>query len=211
MQELRSTEILDKEIHADAVKKAEKILKKADEDCESILQSIDVNIAKAAAEKDDFYNKKIAAFEKDQNASIPLEKQRFEVSFIQESISKKINDYLKSLSEEKRISLVLKQIDSDFEFIKDKKLNAFVYGFDLKKIEKELSAKFGKSLAKCEKTEFGKISIEDELVELREGIILESEDKAFRCRLTLSEVIVQLLDKNRGALSAALFGVGGIA
>ena len=33
MQELRSTEILDKEIEADARRKAEAILKKADEEC----------------------------------------------------------------------------------------------------------------------------------------------------------------------------------
>ena len=36
MQELRSTEILDKEIQTDARKKADKLLKKADADCEAM-------------------------------------------------------------------------------------------------------------------------------------------------------------------------------
>ena len=39
-----------------------------------------------------------------------------------------------------------------------------------------------------------------------QGIILESEDKNFRCRLTLSEVIEKLLDTNRSELSDTLFG-----
>ena len=37
MEELRSTEVLDKEIRADARKKAEKILDKADVDCRYII------------------------------------------------------------------------------------------------------------------------------------------------------------------------------
>jgi len=212
MNELRSTEILDKEIHADAVKKAEKLLQKADAECQEILNSVEVNIAKAAAERDEFYARKIAAFEKDQNASIPLEKERFEVSFIQNAICKKINEYLNTLSEEKRIELVLKQFDLSSDAVKDKKINAYVYGFSPDAIKKALSAKLGKNLGVCEKTEFGKISIEEEIIEKPEGVILESEDKSFRLRLTLSEVISNLLDTNRAALCEALFGSkGGVA
>ena len=37
MQELRSTDILDKEIQADARKKAERMLAKADLDCEKLI------------------------------------------------------------------------------------------------------------------------------------------------------------------------------
>ena len=40
MQELRSTDILDKEIEADARRKAEAILKRADKECEEILASV---------------------------------------------------------------------------------------------------------------------------------------------------------------------------
>ena len=59
---------------------------------------------------------------------------------------------------------------------------------------------------KCEETKFGKIVLEDDYdLEKPEGILLESEDKSFRVRLTLSEIIGQLLDKNREELSDALF------
>ena len=57
MEELRSTEILDREIQSDARKKAENILKKADKSCEEILNSVEKTIEEARKTKEDFYNK----------------------------------------------------------------------------------------------------------------------------------------------------------
>ena len=202
MQELRSTEILDKEIQADARKKADKLLKKADADCEAILSSVDTDIAKVKAEKQEFYNKKLMAFKNDQNAFMPLEKERFKVGYISETLSKYINAYLKGLSEDKRIEVAAK----NYAFDSDVKVNAYVYGFDVSKVKAFLSKKLGSQLLNCEETKFGKIVLEDDYnLEKPEGILLESEDKSFRVRLTLSEIIGQLLDKNREELSDALF------
>lgn len=203
MQELRSSEILDKEIHSDAVRKTEKILKKADADCEAIVNSIEAAVQKDEADKAEFLAKKKAAFEKDQNASIPLEKERFLVSFVQKKIIQGINNYLEKLDEAKRIELVCKNFDFNIE----KNVNAYVYGFNMDNAKKVLTKKLGKKLLSCNETQFGKILLEDDCgLNKPEGIILESEDKSFRCRLTLSQVIDFLMDKNRAELSAALFG-----
>ena len=203
MQELRSTDILDKEIQADARKKAERMLEKADSDCEKLLASVDSDIEKAKQEKEEFFAHKLEAFEKDRMAVVPLEKERFKVSFIQNSIIQNINKYLDGLSEEKRLALVAR----DFDFKTDFKLNAFVYGFSLASAKKFLSDKLGSKLASVSETKFGAQALEDEIgLEEPQGIILESEDKNFRCRLTLSEVIEKLLDTNRSELSATLFG-----
>ena len=203
MQELRSTDILDKEIQTDARKRAEKILKKADSDSSNILDSVDDNIAKAKSNKEVYYQQKLEAFEKDQQASIPLEKERFEVSFVQDQLSDKINKYLESLPEEKRMDLVFKK----FNFEISKKVTAYVYGFDLKKSESYLSKKLGSKLLKCEKTDFGRIMVEDDCgLKNQEGFILEAEDHSFRCRLTISQVISSILDENRSELYNALFG-----
>lgn len=203
MQELRSTEILDKEIQSDARKKAEKILKQADAECMEIANSVETDIQKVKAEKQEFYNKKITAFKNDQNASMPLEKERFKVGYISETIFKYINEYLKNLSEDKRIELVAK----NFDFNTEKKFTAYVYGFDVKKAQAFLSKRLGSKLLNCEQTKFGKIIVEEDYgIENHEGIVLESEDKLFRARLTVSEIVGQLLDKNRIELSDALFG-----
>ena len=52
MEELRSTEILDREIQADARKKAENILKKAEKSCEDILNSVEKTILEAKKAKE---------------------------------------------------------------------------------------------------------------------------------------------------------------
>lgn len=203
MQELRSTDILDKEIQADARKKAERMLAKADLDCEKLLASVDSDIEKAKQEKEEFFAHKLEAFEKDRMAVVPLEKERFKVSFIQNAVIENINKYLEGLSEEKRLALIAR----DFNFKTDLKLNAFVYGFSLSGAKKFLSEKLGSKLASVSETKFGAEALEDEIgLEKPQGIILESEDKNFRCRLTLSEVIAKLLDTKRSELSATLFG-----
>ena len=203
MQELRSTDILDKEIQADARKKAERMLAKADSDCAKLLASVDTDIEKAAEEKQEFFAHKLDAFEKDRMAVVPLEKERFKVSFIQNAVIQNINKYLEALTEEKRLTLVAR----NFDFNTDRRLNAYVYGFSVSGAKKFLSSKLGDKLLSCTETKFGALALEDEIgLANPQGIILESEDKNFRCRLTLSEVIEKLLDTNRAELSATLFG-----
>ena len=203
MQELRSTDILDKEIQADARKKAERMLAKADSDCAKLLASVDTDIEKAAEEKKEFFAHKLDAFEKDRMAVVPLEKERFKVSFIQNAVIQNINKYLEALTEEKRLTLVAR----NFDFNTDRRLNAYVYGFSVSGAKKFLSSKLGDKLISCKETKFGALALEDEIgLANPQGIILESEDKNFRCRLTLSEVIEKLLDTNRAELSATLFG-----
>ena len=51
MEELRSTEILDKEIEADARKKAAKIVAKAESEAKSIIEGVDDRVKKAVEEK----------------------------------------------------------------------------------------------------------------------------------------------------------------
>ena len=203
MQELRSTDILDKEIQADARKKAERMLAKADSDCAKLLASVDTDIEKAAEEKQEFFAHKLDAFEKDRMAVVPLEKERFKVSFIQNAVIQNINKYLEALTEEKRLTLVAR----NFDYNTDRRLNAYVYGFSVSAAKKFLSSRLGDKLLSCTETKFGAVALEDEIgLANPQGIILESEDKNFRCRLTLSEVIEKLLDTNRAELSATLFG-----
>ena len=205
MEEFRSTEILDKEIQADARKKAEKILAKADVDCALLLEEVSGRIEKAKKELEDKYALKIAAFEKGLSATLPLEKQRFLVSFIQSSIEKAINAYLAKLSDEEKIDLVLKKSVKIEDVLKSKKLNALYYGFQESLVKKTVGKKF--NLISVKETEFNKMIIENDLgITDRKGIILESEDKAIRVRMTLSEVISQIQDKYRAELYSALFG-----
>ena len=79
---------------------------------------------------------------------MPLEKERFKVGYISETLSKYINDYLTGLSEDKRIEVAAK----NYAFDSDVKVNAYVYGFDVNKVKAFLSKKLGSKLLNCEET-----------------------------------------------------------
>ena len=204
MQELRSTEILDNEIRSEARRKAEKVLKRAEEECSQILAGVDKRIDEARAEKHEFYEKKLAAFDKDISASVPLEKQRMTVSFVQTELVKALNKYLAVMTEEDRVKLVLKSCDSSV--FKGLDLNAYVYGFDMDTAKKLLQSMLGVKPVSCTGTEFGRTIIEDDIgLDKNEGIILESVDKSMRCRLTLVQIFSGIMDKYRAQLTNALF------
>ena len=82
MEELRSTDVLDREIRADSEKKASEILSRAEENAKSILSEVQERILKAKEEVDAASKKRLGVLEKNLNASLPLEKQRYLVSFI---------------------------------------------------------------------------------------------------------------------------------
>lgn len=204
MEELRSTEILDKEIVADAQKKAERIAAKAEEECKKIAASVEARVQEEISKTKDNLNLKLKNFERDLNASVPLEKSRFYVSYVQDSIVENINEYLASVPEDKITSLLInrcKKVDfSNF------KLKAYVYGLDEKKTEKALKEVLGASLGSTEKTEFNKIIFEESVLKENKGIILISDNGEVKCRFTLSQVVEEILDKKRAELSESLFG-----
>lgn len=204
MEELRSTEILDKEIHADACKKSERILAKADADCQAILADVESRVVEAKKEISERNAKKAAAYEKDQNAALPLEKERFLVDFIQKSINKATDDFLEAMSEEDRLQLVMKQFDKLNGLLDSKKVNVSYYGFDEKVLKKSLEKKLDVEV--YSKTDFNKIIVENDCgITNKMGIIVESCDKSVRARFTLSEVVSQIQDKYRVELYDALF------
>lgn len=206
MEELRSTEILDKEIISDANKKAERILMKAEYESKNILAEVENRVAEELQKTEIQYQKKLQALEKDFNASVPLEKERFYVSFIQDSLIKGINEYLKNLSVEKQLEICtsgVKKLD-----ISDKTFKAFVYGFDKNLCEKALKNILGDSLKTVEETAFNQIIFEETFLEENKGIILFTENEDIKCRFTLSEKMQSVLEDYRQELFDSLFGKG---
>jgi V/A-type H+/Na+-transporting ATPase subunit E len=206
MEELRSTEVLDKEIETDARKKAERILSKADLDGKSLLDNVAVRVAALKAEKGAAYEKKIEAFQKDEDASLPLEKARFLVSFTESAIIQGINEYLESLPESKRLDLVLSRYKKYENIIGSKKVHAYVFGFKAGDVKKAL-VKAGVNLDSCAQVEYEKSG--DDPVEgltVKEGAILETEDKQILCRLTIAQIVSEINKEHRAELASTLLG-----
>ena len=207
MEELRSTEILDKEIEADARKKAEKLLLNADAECQKLLDGVQERVAGAECEKKQYYAGKIAAFTANLDAALPLEKERFLASFYAKSVAAALHNYLSALGEEKRLALVLARLSDVKEAFAEKKIHATVYGFAVEGAEKALSQAFGKDLVSCTETTFASSGEECALLnDIHEGIILETEDRSVRCRLTTDQLVSELKDTYSAELALSLFG-----
>ena len=205
MEELRSAEILDKEIQDDARKKAEKILRNADSQCDQIMAQVESRLEEAKKEKEIYFNQKADQVKKDLDSSMPLEKSRFLVSYISSTIAKGINEYLKTLSSEKRFELAVSLLNQFSNLVSDRTFDAAVYGFDPAYVKSTLSSKV--KINSCSSVDFAKSGSEAvDGIEIHEGVILLSEDKSVKIRLTLEEVITELIDKYRKELAVTLFG-----
>ena len=204
MEELRSTDILDKEIISDANKKAERILLKADMECADILSAVDGRVLEELNKTRKLFENKIQLLKSDCMASVPLEKERYFVNFVQDSIITHINEYFHSLTDEKKIEVCLIRFKK-LSF-RDVKFNAYSYGFDIDSVKKVLNNILGSNLISVEKTEFNRMLIEDSVLDENKGIILVSDDDEIKCRCTLSEVINDILEEYRQELYDSLFG-----
>jgi len=205
MEELRSTDILDKEIQDDARKKAEKILRNADTQCDQILAQVESRLEEAKKEKEAYFGSKADQVKKDLDSSLPLEKSRFLVSYISSSVAEGINEYLKTLSQEKRFEMAASLLNRFTDLVSEKTFDAQVYGFDTNFVKNTLSSKV--KINNCTAVDFAKSGEEAvDGIEIHEGVILVSDDKVVKIRLTLEEVITELIDKYRNELAVTLFG-----
>ncbi len=207
MEELRSTEILDKEIQTDARKKAESILLKAETECKEILAGVDERVKNAEKEIEKTFKDKKDLFTTNADASVPLEKERFSVKFIGASVVEALSDYLKSLTKDRQVELIFKLLADKQKSISGKKVTAVIYGSNVDIFETKLKSSLGKDLISCSTIEYEKAGYEKiEGLTIHEGIILEAEDHSFKCRVTMEEIVLEILDKYRYELSSALFG-----
>ncbi len=207
MEELRSTDILDSEIRNETKKKAEKIVDRAKETAGSLLSEVEAKVEEARQAALNASEKRLQTYEKNVNASLPLEKQRYQISYVHNSLVEAINLYLEKAGEEgrfeiiKELALRVKNI-----FSSETQLYARTIFLDKDKAKKLLEEIFGKGRAFVEEGSINLISDETvELLKFHEGIILQTEDRKIKCNLTLDEKIREILDSSKMELALALF------
>ncbi len=206
MEELRSTEILDKEIQEDARKKAGRILRDADLEAGKILASVDTRVAAIRREKEALYEQKIASFRRDAEAALPLEEKRFLVSFEGNAVCAAINMYLKNLSEEKRLELLSSLLTRAAAVSTKKQVNVQFFGISPLNAEKLLKQHLGSYVQSCVEIPYEKTGLSDiRGIDIHEGFIIETVDRQIKCRITLDELVGSVLDVSREELARTLF------
>lgn len=206
MEELRSTEILDKEILEDSRKKAERILINSAGECESILAEVSKQIAIIRAEKKNLYDTKVASYKRDTEASLPLEKQRYLVAFEKKAVGKAITAYLVALPKVKKMALLEKLLNRYKEHLAGHKINIYTVGFKSLDIKNLVTATLKNCVVlQCEDMN---VSMENELKSefgTAEGMLIETEDKSRRCRVSIGELTAQMIDMYSYEITSTLF------
>ena len=199
MKEFRSTEILDKEIQEDARRKAEKLLKRADIDGQRIIDETEDRIKEVEAEKKNQYAERIKNYGNNLEASLPLEKERFLVSFQNQTIIDAIKTYISALSEKQREQLVEKLLIQYKPFLDNKKFSAQYIGYSETTVQTLLEKNFGKKMIT------GIIERKKTGTDFEDGLYIETEDKTVMCRATIAELVQSIIDTNRFELANTLF------
>ncbi len=207
MEELRSTDILDKEIQSDARRKAERILQNAAAEGQKIEAAVSSRIEKAKQEIDASFAEKLAVFKRNVEAALPLECERYLVDFEGNSVSSAINDYLQNLSLERKILLLKRMIVNGKKVLGSKNVCVKIYGDDTEALEKLVKDEFGNSLKSLERILFVQSGEEAvAFLNVHAGIIAVTEDGSIKCRFSFDQLVSELEDAYSYELASTLFG-----
>ena len=206
MEELHSTEALDNEIRNDARRKAEQILARADETARSLIDSVRLKVQEEQELAQKNCDERLALYKKNKDAALPLEKQRYLVSNIHDAVIKAMNEYIGSLKESDRLEIIRLLVERSKDLLAGKTLKAVIIGYKKTSADRMLKKVLGKAFSSS--TVGDSRIIEDEAVkgfDIREGIVLQSEDGSMVCRFTLDEKIKEILDDHSRELAETLF------
>lgn len=199
MEELRSTEILDREIQEDARRKAEKILKTCDAECRSIRDDVVLRMNRMKGEKEEEYRNRLEAYRTDVLSSIPLEKQRRLVSFIDTAVQEAFTAWFSALGTDRKLAIYQRMMERYGSVLENKKVAVTCIGYETGAVSRCVSSIFGSdrilSVTAVESSPF-----------LTDGILVSSEDGTVQCRASFEQLRQSLLDSRRQEMAEALMG-----
>ena len=203
MEELRSTEILDREIHEDARRKAEKILAAADSDCQEIERKSAEDFDKTSRDKKAEYERMLADYKRDSDASVPLEKQRRLISFVDKSVRDALDGWFEAAGSKRKLSALRRLLEKYSVVLTGKRFEVLSRGFSKKDVSEVAASVLGKdselSIEEMSDSEAGRLKV-------TEGFTVRSEDGSVFCRVTCDELKNELLQNHRQELAEKLLG-----
>lgn len=208
MEELRSTEILDREIHEDARRRAEKILKAAESDCQEIELKAAAEFEKTTASKKAECEKILSSYKRDCDAAVPLEKQRQLITFIDNSVREALDGWFAAADAKKKLAALRRLLERYSAVLTGKRFDVLSKGFSKKDISALALSVLGKD-AELSVTELG--DAEAGMLNVSEGFAVRTEDGSVFCRVTCDELKNELLQNHREELAGKLLGKEALA
>ena len=210
MEELRTTEVLDKEILEDARKKAFKILKTADDTLAAQKLDWEKKEKRAISSIQRTYATRLKKTEEEIYARLPLDKRRLRSEVAEGLLQKAMDDFLRSQKRETLLSVLGQKLRANLEVCSEE---AAMEGLEVRYGGMDLS----EAKALLQKAMKGQVSEPDSL--LRGFNFLEKAQadefpsvviniRAMKISASVEGTATALLKDKRAELAAALLGEG---
>ncbi|HOR48517.1 MAG TPA: hypothetical protein PLX63_08075 [Rectinema sp.] len=196
MEEIRGTEALEREILEDARKRADRIIRKAEENARLLGAQTEHRIKEAKAALLSEYQIKKRTAELEMLSRLPLEKARLDILYRDEILRKALKEALASMNPRLFGLWCVKRLVCQVELVRKSPAKVLVHGLDSETM-RDIGALFGQG---------SDISIEEASTMKVRGLIVEPMDASYRISITENDLLEWLLDEKRGELAAALFG-----
>ena len=196
MEEIRGTEALEREILEDARKRADRIIRKAEENARLLGAQTEHRIKEAKAALLSEYQIKKKTAELEMLSRLPLEKARLDILYRDEMLRKALQEALASMNPRLFGLWCVKRLACQAELVRKSPAKVLVHGLDSETM-RDIGALFGQG---------SDISIEEAPTMKVRGLIVEPMDASYRISITENDLLEWLLDEKRGELAAALFG-----
>ena len=196
MEEIRGTEALEREILEDARKRADRIIRKAEENARLLGAQTEQRIKEATAALLSEYQIKKRTAELEMLSRLPLEKARLDILYRDEMLRKALKEALASMNPRLFGLWCVKRLVCQVELVRKSPAKVLVHGLDSETM-RDIGALFGQG---------SDISIEEAPTMKVRGLIVEPMDASYRISITENDLLEWLLDEKRGELAAALFG-----
>ncbi len=203
MEELRSTEILDREIQDDARRKADKAIKAGELEANRILEEVGPRLQKAEEEKTAEFYARLRAFQRDVDASRPLERERTRISFVDSSVQKSVDAWFDSRPAGKRLSLYVDRLAKARSVFASAPLEVRAAGFSASEVTAAVTAVLGGSKGFSVKIVDSAAAVQ---LGFTEGLLATAQDGSVTCRATREELRSEVLLERRQELAEALLG-----
>lgn len=209
MEELRSTEVLDREILEDARKKAHKILGAADEKVKSQTKRWQKKTDKSLAGLEKTYKEKEEKIQKEILARLPLDRRRLRSETTEAFLKNTMNEFLGNLSRDKILDILkyefVKRLEVCLPELSRQKEKPVLFFGGMKKEEAQIFVK--EILSRPELSGGLQWELkEDEHLSSFPAVILDIPE--LRINASVENAASALLGEKRAELAAALLGEG---
>ena len=201
MEIVKTGELLESQIIEDARARARRLLEAADDECKAIHAEGEARLQEEVRLADRAQEARRATLRRELDASLPLDFRRTRLAFLQESVEKGLAAYFASLSSEDLARIIGRQLSRGAAAFAGKRIVLRYAGMDPARARRAAA----ESLPDASVEAVSEMTPQ-EAEAAGKGLIVECSDGSRRCRATIGEITINLLEEHREELVTALYG-----